>query len=57
VLEAQGSVRANVSQSDSCLLSMPTRNQYTRCFEEPCVNASGTTVPSERFCIVSSPIC
>src|SRR5512134_1105934 len=57
VPDPQGSVRASVSQSDNWRLSMPTRNQCTRCFEDPCVNASGTTVPCERFCIVSSPIC
>ncbi len=35
---------------------MPRLNQLTRCALEPCVNDSGTTVPCDFLCSVSSPI-
>ena len=38
-------------------LCMPRLNQLTRCALLPCVKLSGTTVPCDLRCSVSSPIC
>ena len=56
-LAARGRAPSKVLQRSTLPLSTPRLNQLTRCALVPCVKLSGTTVPCDLRCSVSSPIC